>query len=264
METKQKATVMVLADDPFVGGVRDGMYPEYNDDRNIGKIKFITKNDAIQLRERGEIDTISNPNEGVYILNPFSQTYIELNKNEISTIDSKFIEAKAIAYKTAMHKMGAHCIILSEEVTDISQTKAKFNVKGGDGLKNGNLGVNYQRDSSVNLRTTIREYDPHNTPLSEKKVNDYLIERNLKQDYYIKDLFERFCEGRLHGERQIEIMFRAELKSALNVALGIDYGPIGIDVGVSYDSLNIHEFTKKLKVYFDDVPDAVVDIFRRD
>ena len=263
METKQKPTVVVLADDMVVEGVRKGWYSEYNDDREIGKIDFITKKDAIQLKDRGEINTISNPNEGVYILNPFNQKYIELNKNEISTIDSKFIEAKAIAYKTAMHKMGAHCVILSEEVTDISQTKVDVNVKGGDGLKNGNLDVNYQRDSSVNLRTTIREYDPDNTPLSIEKVNEYLIERNLKQESYINDLFETFREGRLHGVREIEIKFRAELKSALNVALGIDYGPIGIDVGVSYDTLNIHEFTKSLKVYFDDVPDNVVALFER-
>ncbi len=263
METKQKPTVVVLADDMVVEGVRKGWYSEYNDDREIGKIDFITKKDAIQLKDRGEINTISNPNEGVYILNPFNQKYIELNKNEISTIDSKFIEAKAIAYKTAMHKMGAHCVILSEEVTDISQTKVDVNVKGGDGLKNGNLDVNYQRDSSVNLRTTIREYDPDNTPLSIEKVNEYLIERNLKQESYINDLFETFSEGRLHGVREIEIKFRAELKSALNVALGIDYGPIGIDVGVSYDTLNIHEFTKSLKVYFDDVPDNVVALFER-
>lgn len=263
METKQKPTVVVLADDMVVEGVRKGWYSEYNDDREIGKIDFITKKDAIQLKDRGEINTISNPNEGVYILNPFNQKYIELNKNEISTIDSKFIEAKAIAYKTAMHKMGAHCVILSEEVTDISQTKVDVNVKGGDGLKNGNLDVNYQRDSSVNLRTTIREYDPDNTPLSIEKVNEYLIERNLKQESYINDLFETFSEGRLHGVREIEIKFRAELKSALNVALGIDYGPIGIGVGVSYDTLNIHEFTKSLKVYFDDVPDNVVALFER-
>ena len=72
METKQKPTVIVLADDPFVRGVRKRWYPEYNDDLEIGKIDFITKDDAIQLKNRGEINTISNPNEGVYILNPFS------------------------------------------------------------------------------------------------------------------------------------------------------------------------------------------------
>lgn len=79
METKQKPTVVVLADDMVVEGVRKGWYSEYNDDREIGKIDFITKKDAIQLKDRGEINTISNPNEGVYILNPFNQKYIDLN-----------------------------------------------------------------------------------------------------------------------------------------------------------------------------------------
>lgn len=149
----------------------------------------------------------------------------------------------------------------------ISQTKVGVNVKGRgispEGVPiNGGVNINYQKDSSVNLRTTIREYDPKNTPLSIEEVNKYLIERKLKQESYINDLFETFSEGRLHGVREIEIKFQAELKSALNVALGVDYGPIGIDVGVSYDTLNIHEFTKSLKVYFDDVPDAVVDYFR--
>ena len=268
METKQKPTVMVLADDMFVEGVKKGYYPEYNDEREIGKIDFITKNDALQLKERGEINVISNPNEGVYILNPFDQKYVELNKNEISTIDAKFIDAKAIAYKRAMLNMGAHCVILSEEVADISQTKVGVNVKGsgispeGAPIKGG-ININNQRDSSVNLRTTIREYDPKNTPLSIEKVNEHLIERNLKQESYINDLFEIFCEGRLHGVKEIEMRFRAELKSALNVALGVDYGPIGIDMGVSYDSLTIHEFTKSLKVYFDDVPKEVVDFITK-
>lgn len=265
METKRLPKLYILTDPDFVHGIEKGFYNEYKHALEVGDIKFITKSKAMELRDKGEIDKISKP-EGVYILNPYDQMYMELSIDNIQNIDRNFIESKASAYKNAMHKMGAHCIILSEEVTDINQEKGGVNVNGGDitsGIRGG-VDVNYQTDVSVNLKTIIQEYYPHNTPLEIEKVEHFLIERHLRQDCYLNSIFEQFQEEkRLRGCRVIEINFRQELKSAIDVALGINYGPVGINMGFSHKNLHIHEFKRSLKVFFDDVPPNVVKKFEQ-
>lgn len=258
MEIKPK--LLILADDDMVGAAKKGYISEFADKVRAGNIGFVTEKEAINMRNDGELTGFDNPKGEIFILNPYKQQYVQLNNNDIEAI---FIDAKAVAYKRALLNMGAHCVILSEDVRDIDEKKVQGKAGGRYYDKSGEIDTSYEKKNSVNLSSTMRELDLDNNAKSIDEVRGYLLGTGLINDSIIKDYFDELCrKGSLNSTVSININFVSELQTALDVALNVDFSPIsGVDLNLSCKTKHIHEITKSIKIYFGEVPDDVQKIF---
>ena len=255
---ERKPELLILADDAFVGGVNKGYYNEFSDQVFVGNLKFITIAEATKLRDKGELPTVSNLEE-VFMLNPYTQKYFPLKEKDL---ERKFINDEALALKTALSMMGAHCIIISEDVKD--RTKDNNNINGGATYigKGGNVDVNIEKELSVALKTKIQVLDINNKPQDKEIIRSYLVSTGLMRNSIINSFFDTLCiKGELSSTEKIEINFLSELKSAVDVAANIDYGPLDANLNVSVRSIHIHEFSKSLTVYFGEVPSTIKEKF---
>lgn len=255
---ERKPELLILADDDFVGGVNKGHYNEFSDQVLVGNLKFITIAEATKLRDKGELPSISNLEE-VFMLNPYTQKYFPLKEKDL---ERKFINDEALALKTALSMMGAHCIIISEDVKDL--TKDNNNINGGATHmgKGGNVDVNIEKELSVVLKTKIQVLDINNKPQDKEIIRSYLVGTGLMGNSIINSFFDTLCiKGELSSTEKIEINFLSELKSAVDVAANIDYGPLDANLNVSVRSIHIHEFSKSLTVYFGEVPLKIKEKF---
>ena len=256
---ERKPELLILADDAFVGGVNKGYYNEFSDQVLVGNLKFITIAEATKLRNKGELPSISKPEEEVFMLNPYTQKYFPLKEKDI---ERTIISDEAIAIKTALSMMGAHCIIISEDVKDL--TKDNTNIGGGATYmgNGGNVDVNIERELSVVLKTKVQVLDVNNKPQDKEIIRSYLISTGLMRNSIINSFFDTLCiKGELSSTEKIEIDFLSELKSAVDVAANIDYGPLNANLNVSIRSIHIHKFCKSLIVFFGEVPSKIKEKF---
>ena len=258
METKtkeRKPELLILADDAFVGGVNKGYYNEFYDQVKVGNLKFITIDEAIELRGKDELPTISNPEEEVFMLNPYTQKYFPLKEKDI---ERTIISDEAIAIKTALSMMGAHCIIFSEDVKDLTKDNKSIKSDATYMGNGGNVDVNIEKELSITLKTKIQVLDVKNTSRDIETIKNYLISTGLMRNAYIKSLYETLrIKGELSGTEKIDLNFLSDLKSAVDVAAKIDFGPLDAKINVSVRSIHIHEFSKSLTVYFGEVPSTI-------
>ncbi len=256
---EKKPELLILADDAFVGGVNKGYYNEFSDQVLVGNLKFITIDEATKLRKKGELPNISNPEEEVFMLNPYTQKYFPLKEKDI---ERTILSDEAIAIKTALYMMGAHCIIISEDVKDL--TKDNKNVKSGATYmgNGGNVDVKIKKELSVVLNTKVKVLDVNNKPQDIETIRTYLVSTGLMRNSIINSFFDTLCiKGELSSTEKIEIDFLSQLKSAVDVAANIDYGPLDANLNVSIGSIHIHKFSKSLTVYFGEVPSKIKEKF---
>lgn len=259
---ENRAKVMILADEDFVGGARKGYYKEYENQIENGNLCFVTMDEASVLRNNGELLEINKSDGEIFLLNPYNQVYYPI---DYANIEEVFRQAKAIAVKDALISMGAHCVILSEELKDYQQRETDVNLGVKTlteaGPAGGKGGVNVEKEAKINMSTTLRYLNEQNTPKDKSQIEDILREKGLLCDIILNSYFKRICnEGVLHGTENMAIHFLSELKSAVDVAIGLNYGPIDADLSVSHKNYHVHEQTKDIMIYFDDVPDKVKEI----
>ena len=262
METKineRKPELLVLADDAFVGGVKKGYYNEFTDQVLVGNMKFITIDEANELRDSGELPSISNPEEEVFMLNPYTQKYFSLKEKDI---ERKIISDEAIAIKTALSMMGAHCIIISEDVKDLTKDDKDIKVGATNMGKGGNIDVKIEKELSVVLKTKIQVLDLNNKPQDKETIKSYLVSTGLIRNSIICSFFDTLSiKGELSSSEKIVVDFLSELKSAVDVAANIDYGPLNASLNVSIRNIHIHKISKSLIVYFGEVPPRINTLF---
>ena len=259
MEKKPKTLILTTEED--VRCVRKGFYPEYNHIIQTNELGLVSLNEVLQNPKMWNLDKLDKK-EAVYVLNPFSQQYIRIDDNNVSS--ETFISEKAIATKRALLMMGAHCVLHEEIVKDISNMDVSGGVQGKKGNKSANIEGKYSSRESVNLTTKLYTLNMKNMPSELKTVEDYLNEKELMNDGCLHDWFETFKrDGFLTGSDVITIDFTKELNSALAIAAGINYGPIGGELKVDVTKSSLHQFSQTIRVYFDDVPDDVQSYFNK-
>ena len=252
--------VMIIANDDFVGGVEKGYYnEEYEDQIECRNLCFMTRDEALKLQRENTITNIPRFDGEVFIWNPYKQMYIPVSE---SNLEENFITAEAIGIKRALQNMGAHCVILEEEIKDSKEKNTNVHIDAKAGLKGGAIDTHINNSVSINLRTSLRFLYPQNHPIDISKIKDYLTDTGLINNDYIRDFFKRIQEdGVLHGTEFMEIRFLSDLKSAVDIAANLDYGPIEANIKFSYDNIHIHEQVKTLRIYFDDVPISIRGLF---
>lgn len=257
MEKKPKTLILTTEED--VRCARKGFYPEYDHILKTNELGFVSLNEVLQNPKMWNLDKLDKE-EAVYVFNPFSQQYLRIDDNNVSP--ETFISEKAIATRRALLMMGAHCVLHEEIVKDLSKMDVSGGVQGKKGNKSANIEGKYSNSESVNLTTKLYKLDLKNTPSELKAVEDYLNEKELMNDGCLHDWFETFKrDGFLTGSDVITIDFTKELNSALAIAAGINYGPIGGGLKVDVTKSSLHQFSQTIRVYFDDVPCKIMKYF---
>lgn len=259
METS-KPKVMILADKDTVGGIRNGYYDEYNEQIRIGNLCFVTPDEAREKVGR-EISKITSPDGEMFILNPFTQQYVPLTQpNEVETT---FVNDEAVAIKQALKMMGAHCVILSEEIEDVTKKQVGGNVNVGYKDMGGSVDAKYLKELSINLKSNIHFLDVRNAPRENSSIYCYMAQTGLLSNAYIKAYYDNLSQdGVLHGIEKLSVQFLSELKSSLDIVTKINVKMFSMASNFSWHSEHIHEIRKELKIYFDEVPDEVKALFK--
>lgn len=263
MGTKPK--LLILADDELVAGAKRRYYKEYNDLLVSEDIDFITLSDAKDLKENGELDSIANPKGELFVLNPYKQMYFSLETNKESCLERDFVNDKSVAYKRALLNMGAKCVIVLDEVKDKKENKTHGGIGGNkNGVVKGELVVDREKELSLNISSKLMSLDLSNMPEPLEKVKEYLVKTGLISDSVIKDLYEQLeSERKVCGIHSMDICFLSELKSSIDIAAKVDLKAINAKLNVAHNSSHIHEITKRIRVFFEDVPDDIREMFTK-
>lgn len=260
METS-KPKVMILTDKDTVGGIRNGYYPEYKDQISVGNLCFVTPEEAKEKKNKGEISDITSPDGEMFVLNPFTQQYVPLTQS--NSLETTFVNDEAVAIKRALQMMGAHCVILSEEIEDINKKQIGGNVNVGYNGMGGSIDTKYEKELSIHLKNNIHFLDVRNAPRENSQIYDHLLKTGLLSNSYIKTFYDNLSQdGALHGIEKLNVHFLSELKSSLDIATKINIKMFSLDSNFYKKSEHVHEIGKELKVYFDEVPDEVKALFK--
>ncbi len=121
MKTTSKPPVLVLTNDDYIYGMEKGYYDDHNKDlKEAGKIIFINKKDALEREKKGEIKNISNLGGEIFIYEPYSDVYLPESHDDTC---ASFLLNKALTILRILKLMGVHCVLLSDEKTDITDNK---------------------------------------------------------------------------------------------------------------------------------------------
>lgn len=253
MESKPKT--LVLADEDFVYGVKKGYYPEYDAQRKIKNLEFVSLNEVIKNPETWQLDK-TDKEEAVFILDPYTQGYIRIDNNDLFTT---VITDKAIAFQRALLNMGARCVILEKMINDAKKETTNVEANGGKkGLFSAKGSVDYEKVQEIDLSAKLCTLKKNNTPKSIESIKKHLLETGLMTDPVLKDLFYELNESGVINEfKKVEFEFKSELDTAINVAANMDYGPISADIKVERKQINTQQVKQSLIVYFDDVPEEI-------
>ena len=253
---EMKPKVLICVSEDFHNAVNLGYYDdEYNSQIKSGKIGFITTEEA------QEMDLPCLPEEkDIFSLNPFNQQYILIGKDK-SEVERFNIEAKAFAIKGFLELLGAHCVMLLDNIQDIEKRSISAQAGGTYGTKSGNLNGIFSKEESINWSSIMESFDPNNTPANKEVVHQYMKSHGLMNEVMCQHFFEKFCSGRLTSSENIKIDFLSELKSTLDILATINFGPIDGSIKFGYISSHIHEVTKDIRVFFRDVPESIQNHF---
>ena len=253
MESKPKT--LVLADSDFVTGVKKGYYPEYDSQRRINNLEFVSLSEVIENPELWQLDK-TDKEEAVFILDPYTQGYIRTDNNDLCRT---IITDKAIAFQRALLNMGARCVILTKMIHEAKKETTNVGANGGKkGLFKANASVNHEKGEDIDLSAKLCTLKKSNAPKSIELIKKHLLETGLINDPVLKDLFNELAEaGKINEFKRIDFNFKSELDSALDIAAGLDYGPISANISVKREKIQTYEVKQSLTVYFDDIPEDV-------
>lgn len=253
-ENKELPEILIVAEDGYVTGIEEGIYPELKEKLDLNK-EVISVCDSEEVKEKKYI-LKSKPNltNGTfYMLNKFSGSYIDLSSPDlIETLEND----KLIAYRESLVRLGAKNIKIERAIDDETNKEFSLNAKASkDGVAGGEIDVDKSNYLSIKYSSVLESDLKSRKPKAPKQVIDYLEKKGLDSDSNLYALYERLKEdGRIEGKEKIKIQLKKEIKDALKICLDLDI-PLYFkaNVGLSIKSQNIHTLSLSVDVDFGSV-----------
>lgn len=241
---QQLPDVLIIADDDIAYGVEKGYYPDLSKSVGSGHLMVLGYDG---WRDNTQIRLKTNPlgdGNDVYILNPYSNYYIQASDSEILDL---FCEDKSLAVKEALVRMGAKHIIVEDEVLDKDSVKGSGNLKA----KVGSLNTSFSRITSVNIKNKIESEDNDRKPKSFEEVQIFLRTHGLSGDTKLVLLSDRLkSDGKLSGKETYNLTYLNEVDFALKILASVDYKLFSASLDFSLEHNHIHTISKKLIIEF--------------
>lgn len=168
---ERKPDLLILADDYFVKTVEAGYNENYAKQVKSGRINVINLATANELCNRGEIQTISNPDGEVFVLNPYRQQYVSIEQSDLKKM---FIADQVKTVQHALKLMGAKAVLFSRAIDDVTINNIEAKLKGNGKLSEAEINIMKEHEESVKLTQKVQYCDLKNTPASLDKIKEYL------------------------------------------------------------------------------------------
>lgn len=241
--------ILIITDEDSVYQITHDYHPDITKSIRNGNLMVLgyedwSKNEQIQLKSK----PLCNGKD-VYILNPYSNCYIQASDSEILDL---FCEDKSLAVKEALVWMGAKHIIVEDEVSDKDTIKGgmKIGASTPNGI-GGSLNTSFSRETSVNLKNFIESEDYERKPKSFNEVKSFIQSHGLSGDTKLALLCDRLkTDGKLSGKERYTLTYLNEVDFALKVLASINYKVFSSSLDFSLEHNHIHSISKSLLIEF--------------
>lgn len=241
--------LLIITDADSVYEITHDYYPNITKSIKSGNLMVLgyedwSNNKLIQLKSK----PLCNGND-VYILNPYSNRYIQASDSEILDL---FCEDKSLVVKEALVWMGAKHIIVEDEVSDKDTIKGglKIDASTANGI-GGSLNTTFSRITSVNIKNKIESEDFERKAKSFNEVKSYMQTHGLSGDTKLTLLCDRLkVDGKLSGKERYTLSYLNEVDFALKVLASINYKVFSSSLDFSLEHNHIHSITKSLLIEF--------------
>lgn len=243
--TKTKPELLIIANEEITYGMKNGYYPDFLQSIKSGNLSILTIEEA--SKENLSRQPIGNGMD-FYVYNPYFDQYVCIWDSDIL---NKLVSDKSYAIKEALVRMGAKDIILKEGMTDSDNTHYNIQNKASLTLANADVMVDYDTNSSVNLKSCIESHDANRIPKEYNKVKEFMIKHGLMGETTLGLLLDRLKDDKqLCGTEKYEITYLNEIKSALNIAASINYQLFNDNLDFSRTHNHVHTISKTLEINF--------------
>lgn len=246
MTDNNSPELLIVADDDLFYGINHGYYPEMSQQAKTGVIKIcpISESSLYNLSKK----PLGNGKD-LYIRSPYTNTFVSIWESDI--LDT-LIDQKSYAIKEVLVWMGAKHISLAEKTKDSINNKTHIEDQASFKMLKAKVGSNYEITSSVNISSQIESHDPNRQAKSSDDIEKLMKKYGLFGDAKLKMLLDRIeNDGQLHGTEKYSVTFCSELKSALDLAVNINFKLFSNELNFSHESTRVHTITKELEIKFD-------------
>lgn len=246
-----KPQILIFVDDDFQYGLEQGMYPDLANKTKFGTVQV--ENLSSYKESLWNVNTPPSGDKDIYFLNPYTEQYLAIGSvaEDEASLAMKLVTDKAAVIKEAFVRMGAKHITLIDTIEDKDKSEKCASASGGNNFASGGGDLEYNKELSVKINSTIESHDTEREPKPYEEVKQYVIDHGLDGDGQIKSLLSRLeSDGRISGTEKYECTFLSELKSSLNIAAHIETPSIHGSADFGNKHSHIHEITKKITLEF--------------
>lgn len=226
MNAVEKPEVLVIENEDYMYGLREGYYPEekkaYDEAMNL---EVMTLKQVVELWGK---DVLAKQSSALraqsYVLNKVEGRYYPTDSPSLSR---DLATSRALAYKTMLKMMGAIEIGLKKEQRECRTTQREFGVEasGEYGVVGANSKYDSKREQSAQeaFSSCIEFKDTLSRPRPVSEVKRWVLEKGLMEDSVVRSWMEEYemYGGQMSGTENYEVTYLSELDTVSQIHAGL-------------------------------------------
>jgi len=256
MELLESKLIYIIDDDDFCRAVKKGKYPSLYNDVKLKNISYIPFSDYLNNSDEYQkciTDAPKNDGRDIYMRNQYKDCYVKISekKDDNENLKNALIYDRAIWLREIFIMMGAKVIQVVEENSTITETEEGGGIRGSNGVIGVESELNFKANSTINIGATLCHKDFNNTPKSIDEIKATISKKGFLNDSDINPLLDRLeRDKKLSGTMTSEYHFYCELNKALDIAAGVNFKGVGINLDFSMAKSSTQEFSRKIMLDF--------------
>lgn len=259
MNAVEKPAVLVIENEHYMYGLREGYYPEEK--------KAYEETMSLEVMTRKQVDELwgkdvlakqsSAPIAQTYVLNKVEGRYYPTDSPSLSR---DLAASRALAYKTMLKMMGAIEIVLKKNSEECSATQRESEVEasGEYGVVGANSKYNSKHEQSAQeaFSSSIEFKDNVGRPRPVDDVRRWVLEKGLMEDSVVRSWMEEYAiyGGQMSGTENYEVAYLTELDTAsqIHAALQAKIPKAMVCANLKYETKarSTYKITEVLRVRF--------------